>query len=351
MMIEVASQPIPYRSEKNQSKLNQFISENPLMLRILEDLPRIANCGSNVLIHGESGTGKELIANLLHNESARRNGRFVAINCAAIPETLLESELFGFEKGSFTNAMNTKKGLIAEADGGTLFLDEIGDMPIHLQAKLLRVIQEKEYRALGSTKTQSVDFRLLAATNKNLKDAVQKGLFRQDLYYRINVIPIAIPALRDRPEDILPLIEHFSKKNKNLFGRLNSVHHPLFTAEAVSQLQSYPWPGNVRELENVIERLGALRSTHQPFGAEDLSLESDNYFGPRHNDRGPQNETQESSQFTAGQSLMTIEKLNDNYIEFVLERVGYHQGEAARILGISRRTIYRKLKSARHQLN
>ena len=217
---------------------------------------RVAPTDATVLIEGESGTGKELVARAIHRNSRRAENAFVAINCAAIAENLLESELFGHEKGSFTGAFAQKKGKIELAEGGTLFFDEIGELRPELQAKLLRVLQEKEFERVGGTKAISLDARLIAATNKNLAQAVERGEFRKDLYYRLNVVTLAMPALRDRPEDIPLLAEHFLiKVSRKCKKRIDG-----FSDEARLCLQRYDWPGNVRELENAIERAVVLGS-------------------------------------------------------------------------------------------
>ncbi len=228
-----------------------IIGESRQIKEITELIRKVAPAPSNVLIEGESGTGKELVAKALHFLSERKHKPFVTVNCAAIPETLLESELFGYKKGAFTDAHKDKKGRFEEADGGTLFLDEIGDMPMSLQAKILRVIQDKEFRKIGDEKSTVVDTRIIAATNKDIADAIREGNFRKDLYFRINVININIPLLRDRREDIPLLIEHFMRRYNTAMGKqVRSID-----TEAVEFLQKYAWPGNIRELENLIERL------------------------------------------------------------------------------------------------
>lgn len=226
-----------------------IIAISSRMKAVLSLISRVASTDSTVYIHGDSGTGKELVAKALHIASSRKEKPFTAINCAAIPETLLESELFGYEKGAFTGAVRNSKGLFAQTDGGTLFLDEIGDMPLSLQAKLLRVLQDRKFYPLGSEKPCEVDIRLITATNKDLEEEVKNGGFREDLFYRIHVIPVFVPPLRERREDIIPLAEHFLKKasermNRDIKG---------FTPMALQKLMLYDWPGNVRELENAIE--------------------------------------------------------------------------------------------------
>lgn len=239
-----------------QTNFNNIIARSPKMLEIFDTIRKIADYKTTVLITGESGSGKELIARAVHYNSPRSNKPFVAINCSAIPDTLLESELFGYVKGAFTGANKDKKGLFEEASGGTLFLDEVGDLPVPLQVKLLRVIQEEEIRRVGSGVTQKVDVRLITATLKDLSEEIKKGTFREDLYYRLNVLPIHIPPLRERKEDIPLLVEHFLER---LGQEMNKSIRTL-TPETIQALGEYSWPGNVRELENTIERAMVLET-------------------------------------------------------------------------------------------
>jgi two-component system response regulator PilR (NtrC family) len=232
---------------------SNIIGRSPKMQEIFSIVQRIAKTQSTVLISGESGTGKELIARAIHYNSGRR-GKFVSINCGALPETLLESELFGHERGAFTGAIREKRGLFAEAERGTIFLDEIGETSLAMQIKLLRVLQERVVRKVGSNIEAPVDVRVLAATNRDLSDSIQKGTFREDLFYRINVIPITLPPLRQRREDIPLLVDHFITK----FGRNLGLPQKRISSDAMRAIEKYPWPGNVRELENVIERMIAL---------------------------------------------------------------------------------------------
>jgi two-component system response regulator GlrR len=241
-----------------------IVAKSGKMQRVLEVVSRIARTDSTVFIHGESGTGKELIARAVHLASDRKDRTFVAINCAALPETLLDSELFGHEKGAFTGAIRSKKGLFTQAHEGTIFLDEVGDMPLAIQAKVLRVLQERQFYPLGSEKPTEVDVRLIVATNKDLEDQVKQGLFREDLFYRIHVIPVELPSLRERKEDIPPLIEHFLKKyNKQMNREVKG-----FTPQAMQKLMLHDWPGNVRELENTVEYGVAM--TQQEFVTEEF---------------------------------------------------------------------------------
>jgi len=303
--------------------LNEIVGKSPLMHEIFDLIERVATSTTSVLITGESGTGKEVIAKAIHQRSPRHNKAFVAVNCTAIPDTLLESELFGHVKGSFTGANTDKRGLFDEAEGGTLFLDEIGDMDISLQAKILRVLQERSIRPVGATQSRPTDVRIIAATHKDLKKAIANGTFREDLYYRLAVIPIVMPALRHRPEDIPLLAHHFLNKYSLMNG--GRVHG--FSQEALQKLMGLSWPGNVRELENLVERLVVLCKTpviqaSDIPGGEEKSFE--NFFG--------QNVA----------SLPSLEELEKRYISLVLEKTGSRKEKAAQILGINRRTLYRK---------
>ncbi len=285
---------------------------------LLEMVKKVAQTDSTVLILGESGTGKSLIAKKIHILSDRKENPFITINCAAIPENLLEAELFGYEKGAFTGAVSRKKGKFELADGGTVFLDEIGDMPLSLQAKLLRVLQDKEVERLGGDKTIKVDVRIIAATNKNLEELVREGKFREDLYYRLNVVPIHLPPLRERKEDIPLLAEHFLEK----FNRKYSKSVRL-SPEAVRALMEYPWHGNVRELENIVERLvimneGVIR---------DRDLPSHILAYAEVSDISPSNLPQE------------LEKTERERIEEALKKTGYVKSRAAKLLGYTLRQL------------
>jgi DNA-binding NtrC family response regulator len=293
------------------------------MKNIFDLVSRISGATSNVLITGESGTGKEMIAKAIHESGPRANKPFVAINCTAIPENLLESELFGHAKGSFTGAIQRKRGLFEEANGGTIFLDEIGDMNVLLQSKLLRVIQERKIRAVGENNAIDVNVRVIAATHKDLKTAMKDGRFRDDLYYRLSVIPIQIPPLRHRKEDIPLLAEHFLKK----YSAAGNSKVRGFTRRAISKLMGMKWEGNVRELENVVERAVVLSS-------EALVDEHDI----------PTSETQTAEEFFGDSTsdFPTITKLEERYIRLIMEKTGGRKDKASQILGINRRTLYRK---------
>jgi DNA-binding NtrC family response regulator len=284
---------------------------------------QVAESDANILIMGESGTGKELIASALHRNSPRRSKPFVSLNCAALSDTLLESQLFGHVRGAFTGAVMNQKGLLEEADGGTLFLDEIGDVSPAVQAKLLRVTQEKDFIVLGSTRTRKVDVRFLAATNKDLMNEVREGRFREDLYYRLNVISITLPPLRERRDDIEPLARHFLKAStrrmkKDVLG---------IDDDALQALLQYDWPGNVRELENVMERAVILaRGTMITIGLLPLGARRDAI--PASTDAAP---------------LIALDKIERQHITSILKETGFHKSRAAEILGISRKTLDRKI--------
>lgn len=293
---------------------------------------KVAASDANIMILGESGTGKELIASALHRNSLRRERPFVSLNCAALSDTLLESQLFGHLKGAFTGAVMNQKGLLEEADGGTLFLDEIGDVSPAVQAKLLRVIQERDFIPVGSTRPKKVDVRFVAATNKNLEREVLEGRFREDLYYRLNVISIPLPPLRERPEDIEPLALHFLKR---FAARMAKEIHGI-SPEALEALREYHWPGNVRELENVIERAVILTSG---------SMVQAGVIPLRGAARFNSAATTDAVPAQAARSAMVpLEEMERQHIEMVLKGTGYHKSRTAEILGISRRTLDRRIE-------
>jgi len=302
-----------------------IVGKSPALQDIFDLIERVGPSNTNVLITGESGTGKEVIARALHTSSPRADKPFMAINCTAIPETLMESELFGYVKGAFTGANQDKKGLFEEAQGGTVFLDEIGDMNVGLQAKLLRVLQERVIKPVGSSQAKPIDVRVIAATHKDLKKAIANQMFREDLYYRLSVIPIVMPPLRHRPEDVPLLAHHFLQK----YCALNNRKNLSFTQDAIRKLMSFSWPGNVRELENMIERLVVL-ARGQQIDAPDIPAadqsSSEQFFG------------------SSTRDMPTLEDLEKRYIEFILEKTGGKKEKAAQILGINRRTLYRKEK-------
>ena len=294
------------------------------MRRVLDVITRAAAADTAVLLTGESGTGKEVLARVLHARSPRLGHPFLAINCAAIPETLLESQLFGHRRGAFTDARQDRMGLFQEAEGGTVFLDEIGDMPLGLQAKILRVLQEKEVHPLGAPAPIAVDVRIVASTNRDLAALMREGKFREDLYYRLNVISVRVPPLRERPDDLLPLIAHFLEKHGRRLGREGCK----LSTEALQLLQRHAWPGNVRELENAIERALVL-SRQGTIGPADL---------PEGLGCAPASPAVEEMP----RSVADIER---DHILRVLHSVAGNKTAAARLLGLDRKTLYRKLQS------
>ncbi len=317
-----------FRSQREEIKFDNIVGKSRKMREIYGIVEKVSKNDATILISGESGTGKELIARAIHFNSFRKHKPFIAINCASIPENLLESELFGHEKGAFTDAANQKLGMFELSNEGTIFLDEISGLRLEMQAKLLRVLEEKEIRRLGGTKIIKVDIRIISATNIDLKQAIQDGKFRHDLYYRLNVVPIHLPPLRERREDIHLLVEHFFKVYNQAFRkRIEGV-----TKEALEYLINYDWPGNIRELKNIIERLAALKDEgivtpkDLPF---DIFIKSslDNRF---------------QIQGALKDACKDFEK---QYIEAVLERVGGSQIKAAKILGIHRNALFNKMKS------
>jgi DNA-binding NtrC family response regulator len=302
----------------------EIVTASPAMGRVLDLVRKVAASESAVLITGESGTGKELVARAVHRLSPRAEGPLTDINCAAIQENLLESELFGHERGSFTGAMTRKLGLFELADGGTLFMDEIAELAPRLQSKLLRALESGEFFRVGGTQKVSTNVRLLAATNREIEMEIADGNFREDLYYRINTLTVEIPPLRERPEDIPVLARHFLKKHA-------TAKPPQLTDEALEALLSYSWPGNVRELRNVMERL-AILCAGQEIKGSDL---------PR--DLAQPRRTDGSAPALVGQPI-SLEELERAHIEAVLLRENWHQGNAAETLGISPKTLYRKIR-------
>jgi two-component system response regulator HydG len=304
-----------------------MIGESAAMRALFAMIASVAPSEASVLVLGESGTGKELVARALHEGSPRSGRRLVTVNCAALAENLLESELFGHEKGAFTGAQRQRDGLFVQADGGTLFMDEIGEMPLALQAKLLRALQQGEVQRLGSDRPVRVDVRVVAATNRDLEAEVRKGRFREDLYYRLNVISLSVPALRERPEDIPQLARHFLGR----FVQRNRKSIRGFTPRAMDMLLRHDWPGNVRELENAVERAVIL-------APGEMITEHDLPAALRANgDHAPAKDREA----TAGQSLEDAER---EAIARTLEMVGHNKSEAARVLGVTRVTLRSKMK-------
>ena len=310
-----------------RNRFQNIIGQSSAMQSVFETIAQVSDLPANILIEGESGTGKELIARAIHSNSSRATGPFIPVNCAAIPETLLESELFGYVRGAFTDARRDRPGLFREASSGILFLDEISEIPITLQAKLLRVLEDKEVRPLGANQSEKVDTRVLSASNRFLDELVRNGKFRQDLYYRLNVIRIELPTLRHRSEDIPLLVKHFIEK----FADSAKRNVEGIQDEALAALRSYDWPGNIRELEHTIER-AVLLGKGALIGVEDL---------PAHLvARG-------ESAIVLAQALarqFTLRDLEREYIGKVLETTHGNKTEAARILGVDRTTLYRKLE-------
>jgi two-component system response regulator HydG len=307
---------------------DDMIGDSPAMRKVNDLILRVADSDANVLITGESGCGKELVARALHGRSTRTDGPFVAVNCAAVPETLLESELFGHAKGAFTDARQARTGLFVQASGGTLFLDEVGEMPLGMQPKILRALQERKVRPVGGNIEVSFDARLVTATNRDLETEVEERRFREDLYYRINVVRVEVPPLRGRGNDLLLLAQHFidraaTRSGKSVVGLVSA---------AAEKLLSYDWPGNVRELENCMERAVAL-TRYDQVTVEDLPEKVRSY--------------QSSHVVVASDDpseLLPMQEVERRYIQRVLKSVGGNKTQAAKVLGFDRRTLYRKLE-------
>lgn len=337
----LAMRQLQKENEQLKKKLGQrssrlaIVGKSPQMQQVFDLIEKVAASDSTVLVLGESGTGKELIANAIHEQSARRKKALVTVNCAAMPEGLLESEFFGHVKGAFTSAVSDREGRFAQADGGTIFLDEIADMSPKLQVKILRVLQERRFEPVGSSKVREVDVRIIAATNRNLEKMVQEGTFREDLYYRLHVIPVEVPPLRERISDIPPLLTHFLKR----FSVLNDIVIPELTDAVRRRLVEYSWPGNVRELENMVERLVVL-CKNGTIDADDL----------------PALQAGESSS-----ALGSTLQIPDNGVSFkdvvgrfergllltALEKTGWNKNQAAHLLKMNRTTLIEKIKKQR----
>lgn len=306
---------------------NHIIGESDAMKKVYKMVERVSGANSNVLITGDSGTGKELVARAIHSNSGRSKKPFLAINCGAIPEDLVESELFGHKKGAFTGAASDKDGIFVAAHGGTVFLDEVAEIPLNLQVNLLRVIQEREVKPVGSNQMQSFDTRIISATNKDLEAEVEKGNFRDDLYYRLNVVEVPLPSLQNRREDIPLLAHHFLRKyNKELKQNLKGI-----SSEAMSAMMAYQWKGQVRELENVIER-AALLSDNEYLELEDLPNAIQNVTGY---------EEVDMNMDKLDEAVQVFEK---HHIQSMLKRTEGNKSEAARLLGIDPSTLYRKME-------
>ncbi len=308
-------------------EFKNIIGRSAKMQEVLATVERVAPTNSTILLGGESGVGKDLIARAIHEHSRRASGPFIKINCTAIPENLLESELFGYEKGAFTGAVTSKPGKFELADKGTIFLDEIGDVPGSIQVKLLRVLQDREFERLGGTKTLKVDVRVVAATNQDLRAALEEGTFREDLYYRLNVVPINIAPLRERKEDVPYLVDHFIERFRRESGK------PIrgITPAAQRLLMEFHWPGNVRELENIIERAVAL-SVADMLDVADIRL-----------DLSPVRGTPAATSNAFPPDGVTLEQFEDGIVKEALRRAGGNKSQAARLLGISRNALRYRL--------
>jgi two-component system response regulator PilR (NtrC family) len=313
----------------------RLLGHSEIMEQLREMIGRVARSQAPVHIYGESGTGKELVARLIHESSARSEGPFVAVNCGAIPTELMESELFGHKRGSFTGAVSDKKGLVQSAEGGTLFLDEVADLPLHMQVKLLRVVQEKTVRPIGESREETIDVRILSATHKNLGELVSQGMFREDLFYRINVIELRVPSLRERADDIPEIAEAVLQR----LGRRGNTEPPQLSTDAIEMLKAYPFPGNVRELENVLERAltlcgdGVIRSEHIKLRAAARPITVETPPAPSPEESG--------SALPLGDKLEDMER---GAIIKALEKTRYNKTAAAKLLGMSFRALRYRVK-------
>jgi len=311
-----------------EASTNMVVGTSPAMRKVADLIDRVGDSDASVLIHGETGTGKELVARAVHDRSKRREGPFVAINCAAVPHSLLESELFGHARGAFTDAKSQRTGLFLQASGGTLFLDEIGELPVDVQPKLLRALQERKVRPVGDDREVPFDARIVAATNRDLEHEVREKRFREDLYYRINVVKVDVPPLRSRGNDALALAHHFLRE----FAKRSAKPTLELSERAAERIMAYEWPGNVRELENTIEHAVALARFDQ-ITVEDLPEKLRGYL---------------AGSFVATANdpteIVTMEELEKRYLLRVFKLVGNNKSRAAEVLGIDRRTMYRKLE-------
>ncbi|MDT8435564.1 MAG: sigma-54 dependent transcriptional regulator [Gemmatimonadota bacterium] len=323
--LELKREVAQLRSQSSSGVRSYLVGKSQAMQRVLGLIERVAPTRANVLITGDTGTGKELVARAVHELSGRSRRPFVAINCSALPETLLESEMFGHMKGSFTGAVQSKRGLFEEAQGGSIFLDEISTVTEPVQIKLLRVLQERKVTRVGGREPIAVDFRLIAATNRDLGELVEKGEFREDLFYRLNVFPVRVPPLRERRDDVPLLAQHFRQR----FAEENDLEPPDIPPKTMARLMAYDWPGNVRELENFIERAVIMHA-----GARAIPFEPP----------GQRPDPERNMLTRAREEKWDLERLEREYILEILEQTQWHQSSAADALGISRRTLYRKLR-------
>lgn len=320
--------------DKENSPFSQIIGKSPAMLSVFDRIRQIATARTTILLTGESGTGKELVAHAIHQAGNRQNNSFVSVHCAALNENLLESELFGHEKGAFTGAIDRSIGRFEKADGGTLFLDEIGEISSSLQIKLLRVLETRSFERVGGNETIKVDVRLIAATNRDLKEEVKKRNFREDLYYRLNVVNIHLPSLRERKEDIPLLLSHYL----TIFCEENGKKINGFTQEALNVLSAYSWPGNVRELRNCVERM-VVFARGSTLSMQDIPEEIQNGLGMIYDEKI----AKEPEILNSSGAILDMTTNEKRLIESALDKCRGNRTEAAKILGISRRTLYRKL--------
>lgn len=313
-------------------RTGEIIGSSTAMLNVFKEIGRVARTNSTILIMGESGTGKELVAKAIHRHSDRRIGPFIVVNCAALPENLIESELFGYEKGAFTGALTRKAGKFENAQGGTIFLDEIGELPLATQPKLLRVLQEHAFERVGGSQSVEADFRVIAATNRDLEQETAEGRFRSDLYFRLSVVPIHLPSLRDRRSDILQLAEHFL----HAYSGQHGLRSTGFTEDAILKLQRYQFPGNIRELEHIVER-AVLRAGGRAITSDLLAVEEATVA-----ENAQESQLIKLLSLPYRESVLAWERL---LIEKALKQANGNKAEAARLLGIHRRLLYEKLGS------
>jgi len=332
-------------SRQQRSKLDDFSSESPAMRRLLELAQRVVDTDTSLLVLGETGVGKEWLARAIHFEGPRSASPFIAVNCAAVPETLLESELFGHERGAFTGAVRARRGCFELAHRGTLFLDEIGDVPVHLQAKLLRALQEREIQRLGAEGPIRVDARVIAATNKDLEESIAAGAFRSDLFYRLSVVTLTLPPLRERREDIVPLVENYLEDFRQQMGRLHIQGIEESTLEAMC---AYEWPGNVRELINVVERAMLLCDgrviTHEHLPESIVAGPSTRGYLDDRDDSSSLFEALLEGSLAEGRSRL-VESFEREYLSRLLQRTSGSISETALIAGVDPRTLYNKMKA------